>query len=44
MTKIINSAIATEKDKFRKDWEIGAGLGVHGSDIYIPVKSKETTL
>lgn len=42
MTKVINSALAIErervKEEYKKNWEIGVGIGSHNGDTYIPVE------
>ena len=41
LTPAIKQAAAVEREKakeeFKKNWEVGAGLGVHESNVYFPV-------
>lgn len=42
MTNVVNSALSIEREKvkmeYKKNWEIGTGIGSHNGDLYIPVE------
>lgn len=42
MTPIVNTVATLEQDKakheYKKNWEIGTGIGVHNDDFYIPME------
>lgn len=44
MTKVINSALTIEREKvkqeYKKNWEIGTGIGSHNGDVYIPIEAQ----
>ena len=44
MTKVINSALTIEREKvkqeYKKNWEIGTGIGSHNGDVYVPIEAQ----
>ena len=42
MTKVINTALTLERQKvqqeYKKNWEIGIGIGQHNGDLYVPLE------